>query len=86
MHVNNTKYSQWILDAIPFESHFKYSLCGYGVNFLAESKLNDNILIERGGEDIKEGELTTTYFQGRRELVGKIIFTAYLNYTKLNAL
>lgn len=84
MHVNNTKYAQWILDAIPFKSHFEHHLTEYAVNFLVESKLGDKILIEQGSEDDSlEGPLKS-YFQGRRESDGKIIFTAYLNYTKLN--
>ncbi len=85
MHVNNTKYAQWILDAIPFNNHFGHLLTDYAVNFLAESKLSDNIFIEKGVEDKNLEESFKTYFQGRRESDGKIIFTAYLYYTKLNA-
>lgn len=85
MHVNNTKYAQWILDAIPFKNHFENLLTGYAVNFLSESKLSDNIFIEKGIEDTQEEDIITSYFQGRRESDRKIIFTAYLNYTKLRA-
>ncbi|HXH75410.1 MAG TPA: acyl-ACP thioesterase domain-containing protein [Bacteriovoracaceae bacterium] len=72
MHVNNTKYAQWILDAIPFEDHNKYNLAAYEVNFLLETKLNDLITIERThtGPDV--------HFQGVRESDQIVVFTAIL--------
>lgn len=67
-HVNNTKYAQWILDAIAFDDHYKYDLTGYEVNFLLETHLGDRIRIERSGDQ----------FQGVREGDGKIVFTSQI--------
>jgi medium-chain acyl-[acyl-carrier-protein] hydrolase len=84
MHVNNTKYAQWILDAIPFEAHFISQLYVYEVNFLAEVKLNDVISIEKGASSNDE-DVKSAKFQGRRESDLKIVFTANLNYSNKNA-
>ncbi len=70
MHVNNTKYAQWVLDAVPFKNHWEFDLTGYAVNFLAETKLDDVIRIEQC-----EGQ-----FQGIRESDGKTVFTSQLSF------
>jgi len=44
-HVNNTKFSQWVIDSIPFELHSKYTITGYHINFLSEVKLNDHVTV-----------------------------------------
>ncbi|MDO6760104.1 thioesterase [Tamlana sp. 2_MG-2023] len=44
-HVNNIKYSQWALDAIPFEYHKKYSITEFEINFLHETLLGDDIAL-----------------------------------------
>jgi medium-chain acyl-[acyl-carrier-protein] hydrolase len=77
LHVNNTKYAQWILDAIPFDDHYRFQLVNYEVNFLAETKLNDLIRIERKtlSEDL-------TFFQGIRTSDEKIVFSSHLGYRK----
>lgn len=74
-HVNNTKYTQWILDAIPFDDHYKFTLNQYQVNFIAETKLNDEIRIERKGmaED-------RVHFQGIRLSDERAVFTAMMVY------
>ena len=73
-HVNNTKYAQWILDSLSFEDHKNYKLNSYEVNFLSESKIDDQIkLIGKEIESHKE-----FLFQGRRESDQKILFTAKL--------
>lgn len=75
MHVNNTKYAQWILDAVSFEDHINYDLRGYEVNFLAETKLNDQIRIERSALGVNQA-----HFQGVRESDKKVVFTALLTF------
>lgn len=76
-HVNNTRYSQWILDAIPIEWHSQYLLRSYSVNFLAETHLGDAIDVQsvRGA-----GE---SFYQGRRVSDGKVVFTASLHTTPI---
>lgn len=75
-HVNNTKYSQWILDAIPFELHHQYELKSYAINFLAETKLNDSVKI------VAFENAETTQFQGIREADQKIAFVANIEAKK----
>lgn len=70
-HVNNTKYAQWILDAVSEAKHREYSLLEYEVNFIAETKSQDVIIISR-----KEITENYHYFQGTREQDRKIVFAA----------
>lgn len=46
-HVNNTKYSQWILDSISYDLHRNLILKSYAVNFLSETHLGDKVMVER---------------------------------------
>lgn len=43
MHVNNTKYSQWVLDSISIEKHKSFVIREYEINFLLEVQLGDKI-------------------------------------------
>lgn len=70
-HVNNTKYAQWILDAISEEKHRVYKLLEYEVNFIAETKSQDVITIFK-----KEVSAEFFQFQGVRSLDNKIVFAA----------
>lgn len=79
MHVNNTKYAKWILDSIPFDWQQKYTLKGYEINFIAETKLGDLITILKGPkEEVEEGRYLTQ-FHGYRASDQKIVFVARLN-------
>lgn len=70
-HVNNTKYAQWILDALPIEKlRNGADLLEYEVNFLAETVPGDIVSVQKGGEP---AELR---FQGIRTGDGKQVFTA----------
>lgn len=74
-HVNNTKYAQWILDSLPMEIlKGGVDLKGYDVNFLAEMKLGDHILIQH--KDTLPGKYIQ--FQGVRKSDQKPVFTAQL--------
>lgn len=83
-HVNNTRYAQWILDAMPIEWHKRYRLEDYQINFLAEAKLGDAVEVQFTA---LEGDETTPrtrlLFQGLREGDRKPIFTALLESRKL---
>jgi medium-chain acyl-[acyl-carrier-protein] hydrolase len=70
MHVNNTRYAQWIIDVLPFSWHQHQALQDYHVNFLNEARLGDKILLYR--HDL--------IFYGVREADGKSIFIARLNH------
>ncbi len=42
-HVNNTKYTQWILDSIDYSLHNEKIISEYHINFLNEVKLGDSV-------------------------------------------
>jgi medium-chain acyl-[acyl-carrier-protein] hydrolase len=69
-HVNNTRYAQWILDAIPIEAHSQYVLDEYGVNFLSETRLGDVVEIQSAPD--------VGYYHGQRVSDRKIVFTAHV--------
>lgn len=70
-HVNNTKYAQWILDSLPEANLRTYTLQEYEVNFIAETKSGDVILIFGGA--LAEDRFQ---FQGVRTSDQKIVFAA----------
>lgn len=72
-HVNNTKYAQWILDSISHEKHRQYTLQEYEVNFIAETRSNDTVLIQGG--TLSDDKFQ---FQGVRVQDNKIVFAATL--------
>lgn len=68
-HVNNTKYAQWILDALTVQELKSVDLHEYEINFLAETKKGDVITVQQSaGEGVQ--------FQGLRKADGKVVFTA----------
>jgi medium-chain acyl-[acyl-carrier-protein] hydrolase len=69
-HVNNTRFSQWILDSLPLEAHKFHVLKLYETNFLAEACHGD--LVEIQGPT-QQDDLT---FQGRRVSDKTVLFTA----------
>lgn len=80
LHVNNTKYAQWILDAIPLSWHSQFELTSYSVNFLAETFLNDTITIFMGVAIPVDGVVYESHYEGVRQADGKCVFTARLEY------
>lgn len=73
-HVNNTKYSQWILDTIPIEYHRSFVVKEFDINFISEAKLGDEIdILMVKGEDSKE---VTSFYQGKRKSDSKVVFAA----------
>jgi acyl-ACP thioesterase len=72
-HVNNTRYAQWVLDAVPPESHRAHVLKDYEVNFLAETRLGDSVQVQAAlAED------RSRRFRGVRESDGKVVFLSRL--------
>lgn len=55
-HVNNTKYTQWILDSIDYKHHDAVLISEYHINFLSEVKLGDTVEVFRdeGNSDSTE--------------------------------
>jgi acyl-ACP thioesterase len=56
-HVNNTKYIQWAMDCIPLAFQQQHHLCEINANFLSESHIGENYMIETCQND-----LTFTHF------------------------
>ena len=82
-HVNNTKYAQWILDAIPFQAHHEHDLESYSINFVAEAKLSDIVKIQNGPRKNEQQNSFETQFQGVREADSKVVFVAKLGAKKI---
>lgn len=76
-HVNNTRYAQWILDAVPLQMLRTAHLHEYEINFLAETKKGDEITLQRGQESG-----SWVHFQGLRKADGKTVFTAKLKISE----
>lgn len=72
-HVNNTKFSQWVIDSIPFERHTKYDVVEYHINFLSEVKLNDHVSVYK---DLKTSTESNHFFVGLLEGQDKPAFIA----------
>ena len=47
-HVNNVRYTEWILDSIPEEVHNKSTLRSWEINYLAEVMPGEEVVIQRG--------------------------------------
>lgn len=75
-HVNNTRYARWALDALPPETLRKHRVDEYGVNFLAEARLGDVIVLTRGRLESGADERTCFQFAGVREGDERPLFVA----------
>ena len=74
-HVNNTRFAQWVLDALPWQVHESYTLRSYQINFLAEARLGDRVVIRcPKGAAVGAG----TAFQGWRANDDRVLFAARL--------
>ncbi len=79
-HVNNTRYAQWILDAVPIQLlRSPIQVSKYEINFLAEAKLGDAIRIQKSTSEGFEGPNCVVHFQGLLEQSQKIAFAARLS-------
>jgi len=45
LHTNNTKYLQWVMDSYEMDFTIKHVPCSAEINYLAESRLQDEIVI-----------------------------------------
>jgi acyl-ACP thioesterase len=81
-HMNNTKYAQWILDAIPIDLlRAGIDLHAYEVNFLAECRVGDLVSLQKSKEEQKKESSSLITFQGVRAADQKTVFTAQLTVT-----
>ncbi len=75
-HVNNTKYSQWILDTIPLEFHRSMKLLDFDINFISEARLGELIDIYSISDDTSNAPYLESFYKGIRKSDGKIVFAA----------
>jgi acyl-ACP thioesterase len=75
-HVNNTRYAQWILDSATIEETSSLQLVDYEVNFLNETRVGDEVVIERGEIQTHDAGPASCQFQGRRAADDKMLFVA----------
>ncbi len=76
LHVNNVRYAQWALDALPLERARGARILGYEANFLAEMRPGDQIRVELGSPGGWQD------FRGLRESDGKIAFLSRLHWVE----
>jgi len=78
-HVNNVKYTQWILDSIPYNFHQKYIINEYEINFLGETFLDDNIESFSNIQKLKPNDNYEVYFKGCKINETKPVFIAKIH-------
>lgn len=80
-HVNNVKYSQFVLDSIPIDFYKSHYIKEYEINFLQESFLGETLLIST---QITDKGNVTMYFKAEKDTEEKNIFIAQLKMIKSN--
>jgi len=78
-HVNNVKYSQWMLNLIPFEYHKEYKATAFDINFLSEMFLGDEITCHTNLTEESEKE---AFFYGVNQRTGKKSFISRIEFEK----
>lgn len=82
-HVNNTKYAQWVLDALPISDLREgFHLDEYLVNFLAETKTGDLVTIQQTPEQLRSPDEGLIQFQGLRAKDGRPAFLAQMRVSR----
>ncbi|MBC87127.1 MAG: acyl-[acyl-carrier-protein] thioesterase [Bdellovibrionaceae bacterium] len=75
-HVNNTKYSQWILDTIPIKYHKNFVVREFDINFVSETHLGDEIDVYMIKEE--DSSIIKSFYQGVRRSDGKVVFSSHI--------
>lgn len=79
-HVNNTRYAQWITDALPWDDLVSHRLNDYEINFLSETRPGDEVEVQAGPTGNGEQQ-----FQGVRTRDQRVVFSARVRAEKLLA-
>ena len=78
-HVNNIRYIELIMDSFPVENYEKFILNEIEVNFISESKYDDEIDIYK----TKDSSELYSVIEGENKESSKIIFLAKLKWSQL---
>lgn len=73
-HMNNTKYTEWICDLLPFERMRASGICDWQVHYISEALPGETLALSV----LEEGDIT--YVQGRKTLDGRVAFEAKVSY------
>lgn len=73
-HVNNTRFTQWVLDALPLDFHTEFEIRRYQVNFLAEAGAGESVSVY-GPQEYRSSPLI---LRGQRA-DGTVLFLASLD-------
>lgn len=77
LHVNNTKYAQWVLDSLSLDNLREGAILQeYEVNFLAECKIGDQVVVRSPNPEAEIIAPTSLQFQGVRVRDEKPVFSA----------
>ncbi|WP_172915546.1 acyl-[acyl-carrier-protein] thioesterase [Capnocytophaga canimorsus] len=78
LHVNNIKYSQWVLDMLSLKNHKNYAIKEYDINFLSETFYNDEIQGYSSTPTFETDGNITVFFCGKKSEQTKPAFIAKL--------
>jgi len=74
-HVNNIRYIDWCIDALPAEWHRAHRISSMVINYLSEVRTDETIMISIGA-----ARDHSQFIQGNREEDGKAIFRTRFDY------
>lgn len=78
LHVNNVKYSQWVLDMLSLKHHKNYVIETYDINFLSETFYDDEIQGYASSPTSETDGKITLFFCGKKQKQNKPVFIAKL--------
>ena len=81
-HVNNTRYTKWVLDSIPMKYHTSVELKEFEINFLNQTFLGDEIIIEKSEPILSENGYTESYYSGKRVTDNKLVFASKISFNE----
>jgi medium-chain acyl-[acyl-carrier-protein] hydrolase len=81
LHVNNTRYADWIMDVFPKEYLEKYKLQCLEINYLREVLWDDKIDLFKAESENKNAFI----IEGIEQRTGKASFRAYLKFENTGA-
>ncbi|HUO99585.1 MAG TPA: acyl-ACP thioesterase domain-containing protein [Rhizomicrobium sp.] len=82
-HVNNTRYAQWIVDTATMEETASLQVAAYEVNFINETRVGDEVVIDRGEVERPADAPAWCQFQGRRTSDDKVLFAAKVSTRRI---
>jgi len=80
-HVNNTRYIDWCLDALPSEWHRAHRIRSMIINYLSEVRADETIQLASGPDQDQ-----SHFIQGTRQEDGKAIFRTRFDWEEVKKL